>query len=101
MISSRRGFLTGLVASAFAAPAIVRAASLMPVKAMPPVETLEDLLRARMQDAYRITREQMSRLLFSEVFYRTEGVPPYAGYQQFEYVPLDCVLKVGDRVVIR
>lgn len=32
---ARRGFLTG-VFSAMAAPAIVRAASLMPVKALPP-----------------------------------------------------------------
>ena len=34
MISSRRGFLFGLGASAVAAPAIVRAASLMPVRAL-------------------------------------------------------------------
>src|ERR1700730_12826133 len=34
LVPSRRGFLTGLAASLFAAPAIVRAASLMPVKAL-------------------------------------------------------------------
>ncbi len=39
MILARRSFLTGL-ASALAAPAIVRAASLMPVKALPSPETL-------------------------------------------------------------
>lgn len=36
MISSRRSFITGLV-SFIAAPAIVRAASLMPVKLMTPI----------------------------------------------------------------
>lgn len=35
MILSRRSFFTGLGASILAAPAIVRAASLMPVKALP------------------------------------------------------------------
>jgi hypothetical protein len=64
MISSRRGFLAGLVASAFAAPAIVRAASLMPVKAMPPVETLEELLRARMDDAYRVVARNIAAIMF-------------------------------------
>lgn len=33
---TRRGILTGLAASLFSAPAIVRAASLMPVKAITP-----------------------------------------------------------------
>ncbi len=35
MITNRRGFLTGLGSLLIAAPAIVRAASIMPVKAMP------------------------------------------------------------------
>ena len=39
---TRRGFLAGL-ASALAAPAIVKAASLMPVKAMPDALTLDRL----------------------------------------------------------
>ena len=34
MITSRRSFLTGAVATLFAAPAIVRCTSLMPVKAI-------------------------------------------------------------------
>ena len=42
MIIGRRAFLRGLV-SALAAPAIVRAASLMPVRVMPPVEELDAL----------------------------------------------------------
>ena len=42
MNTSRRGFLSG-IASLLAAPAIVRASSLMPVKALPTVPTLEEL----------------------------------------------------------
>jgi hypothetical protein len=38
LIPSRRGFLAGLGAFAFAAPAIVRASSLMPVKALSTVQ---------------------------------------------------------------
>lgn len=40
MIIGRRAFLRGLV-SALAAPAIVRAASLMPIRVMPPVVELD------------------------------------------------------------
>lgn len=36
METSRRGFITGLISFTAAAPAIVRAASLMPVKVIPP-----------------------------------------------------------------
>lgn len=43
----RRGFLTGLF-SAFAAPAIVRASSIMPVKVMPTLAGLEEELQAEM-----------------------------------------------------
>lgn len=62
ILPSRRGFLAGLV-SALAAPAIVRAASLMPVKAM----SIEDLLRMRMEDAYEITRQQIANNLYGEL----------------------------------
>lgn len=44
----RRGFLGGLF-SAFAAPAIVRAASIMPVKVMPTLADLETELQAEME----------------------------------------------------
>ena len=46
--SSRRGFITGLIALGVAAPAIVRAASIMPVKAMPVEEDLAALLDSRL-----------------------------------------------------
>ena len=65
----RRAFLTGLV-SALAAPAVVRAASIMPVKALPAAlerpspEQLEALLRARMDDAYRVFAQGMAQLLY-------------------------------------
>lgn len=66
MLTSRRSFLLGLgsalVAAPAAAPAVVRAASLMPVRGIiQPIEPLPidpvylDLLRQRMNDAYRIT----------------------------------------------
>jgi hypothetical protein len=63
LITSRRSFITGL-AALVAAPAIVRAASLMPVKAMP---TAEELYRLRMDEAYRITRENLSRSLYGDL----------------------------------
>lgn len=47
MLASRRGFLFGAAASIITAPAIVRAASLMPVKALP----LEFYGRGPMMDA--------------------------------------------------
>lgn len=48
MTTSRRSFITGLV-SLVAAPAIVRAGSLMPVKVMSPSE-LNDIVRRMMVD---------------------------------------------------
>ena len=66
MITSRRSFITGL-AALIAAPAVVRYASLMPVKAMPSVEDLNALLKARMDEAYRITRENMANSLYGNL----------------------------------
>jgi hypothetical protein len=39
---NRRSLITGLISFAVTAPAIVRAASLMPVKVMTPIMTLDD-----------------------------------------------------------
>lgn len=89
MISSRRSFLTGLGAALITAPAVVRAGSLMPVKAIviDPYEEVARLLRQRMDEVYRVTRIQMSENLFGVVCgtpadslpdafpYRTIGVP--------------------------
>lgn len=42
-MTTRRGFITGLISFAVTAPAIVRATSLMPVKAEPPLTLAEYL----------------------------------------------------------
>lgn len=65
----RRSFLSGMF-SALAAPAIVRAGSLMPVKSLPAALTMSsdeailELLRKRMKEAYTITAENMARCLY-------------------------------------
>jgi hypothetical protein len=63
IIQSRRGFISGLGALFVAAPAIVRASSLMPVKSI----SVEDFLRYRMEEAYRITRDSISENLYGEL----------------------------------
>lgn len=50
--TSRRSFLVGAAATLITAPAIVRAASLMPVKAMPTLLTLEDYERRILAPMY-------------------------------------------------
>lgn len=57
MIPSRRSFLTGLIASLVTAPAIVRAASLMPVKVMPADEVLARLATGHVADMSDIYAE--------------------------------------------
>lgn len=51
MQPSRRGFIAGLAATFIAGPAIVRASSLMPVKALSDPVDLMELLRARIAAA--------------------------------------------------
>lgn len=63
IIRSRRGFIAGLGALFIAAPAIVRATSIMPVKAI----SIEDLLRDRMDAAYEATRQAISQNLYGEL----------------------------------
>lgn len=48
-MTTRRGFITGLISFAVTAPAIVRATSLMPVKAEPPLTLAEYLPTIRNQ----------------------------------------------------
>lgn len=97
MSLSRRGFITGLAAT-FAAPAIVRASSLMPVKAMPAEDNLavmQKLLEARLSDAYRVTKKHMDQMLYGDTFSRTftlgdeskiEHVPAFRVYRNAESV---------------
>jgi hypothetical protein len=86
IIQSRRGFISGLGALFVAAPAIVRAASIMPVRAIrePTIEEINALLRARMDEAYRVTRESMARLLYGDY----EGNPRFSGYGGGFNVPI-------------
>lgn len=60
---SRRGLIGSLISLA-AAPAIVRASSLMPIKAM-----LSDaeLLQLRLNAAYAVARENMNRQLYGDL----------------------------------
>ena len=66
IIQSRRWFIAGLGATLFAAPAIVRVASLMPAKALVPVydaSEIGELLRQRMYLAYA----EMSKAITSNL----------------------------------
>ena len=73
---SRRGLLTGLVSFAAASPAIVRAASIMPVRAIPrdviyvnrTAGTLNDLFRMREEGLFL---EETSQRLATLQMYRT------------------------------
>jgi hypothetical protein len=83
IIQSRRSFLVGTAASLLAAPAIVRASSLMPVKAIKPVgweelvqwgidstsqseETIV-LLVQRIRDADIVMKKYMTQSLYGDV----------------------------------
>lgn len=89
--TSRRSLIKGLV-SLIAAPAVVRASSLMPVRSLPPSDTVEILLHMRMRDAYRAMNASMARIFYGSSYeittYDIEGLPV------FEFVPLDKVLRI-------
>lgn len=98
MISSRRGFLVGLATSLLAAPAIVRAASLMPVRQMPPAQTLEELLKQRMDDAYAVMAQHMRQCLYGDLQQTTRHVArssyldaPYGSGVRHKLIPFDVV----------
>jgi hypothetical protein len=63
---ARRSFITGLIAMV-AAPAIVRAGSLMPVKAMPSVDDIHALLEARINDCVKIMARNLSETLYGDL----------------------------------
>lgn len=82
---SRRGLITGLIALA-AAPAIVRASSLMPVKVMESDPFA--LLHYRMDEVYRITRDNMARSLYGDgvaatIWYMNEGQSEPIAFNKF------------------
>jgi hypothetical protein len=63
---SRRSFVTGLI-SLVAAPAIVRAGSLMPVKAEP--EDIYKLLAERIRDCERVMQENIQTIVYGNADY--------------------------------
>lgn len=64
-MTTRRGFITGLI-SLVAAPAIVRASSLMPVKVLPPDDLL-DLLKRRIADVEAEAFRNIRNNLYGEL----------------------------------
>ncbi len=76
---NRRGFLTGLV-SALAAPAIVRASSLMPVRVMPDTDWLDA--------AYAMTRDQMTKNLYGDLIDTTRKAIVPRLFVQLRTAPL-------------
>ena len=60
---NRRALITGLI-SLVAAPAIVRATSIMPIKALP---SAEDLLKIRMNAVYELTRKHLVDSLYGDL----------------------------------
>jgi hypothetical protein len=81
---SRRGFIGSLIAFTAAAPAIVRAASLMPVKAIPD-PLIEELLRRGDRPPYFVTPEGLSeriqaaarRAFIPRLYAQLYGRPPF------------------------
>jgi hypothetical protein len=87
---SRRGLITGLISLA-AAPAIVRASSLMPVKIMEPIAAFEwspfytaipmspelaALLNRRIDAAYAMMRKHLEENIVAELLYTSKGTDP-------------------------
>lgn len=66
---SRRGLITGLISLA-AAPAIVRVESLMPIKVIEPIMTLEDYVNRVMSPLIEKLHQQM----IDEVMYGTSDL---------------------------
>ena len=69
MLQSRRNFLRGLGAAALAAPAIVHAGNLMPIKPvrlLSPQEELYALLMKRTAEAYALIRKNLGESLYSD-----------------------------------
>lgn len=103
MITSRRGFLAGLV-SALAAPAIVQATNIMPVKVMPDVLTLDEyfdrvmspnLLTLQMIVHEAVRQFQNTNAYLSKDWDRVfaDGPPAHVGTQLRVRLPNDFTVK--------
>lgn len=78
---SRRGLITGLISLA-AAPAIVRASSLMPIKVMEPETfTVQRLFEMRMNAVYEETRKNMIRTLYGGFEWTATGLDNVISYR--------------------
>lgn len=75
MTPSHRQLITNLIAFTAAAPSIVRATSLMPVKAIPKAVTLTDYKKL-LDACYKVTKEQMAANLYGSVFFKIENTHP-------------------------
>lgn len=88
---TRRSILTGIATSLLAAPAIVRVASLMPIKALPPnlfcdaFDQTIDLLRRRMNEAYAVAGQNMATNLYGAIEY---APVTFTGFQSLVDWPL-------------
>jgi hypothetical protein len=93
LITSRRRFLTGLGALLVAAPAIVRAGILMPVRQ--PL-TIEELVKLHIADCERIMAENINRVIFGD---RSLGALSLNGVEiHFDkYAPADTVYMLSER----
>jgi hypothetical protein len=97
LLTSRRSFLIGLGAVLMAAPAIVRAGSLMPVRAEP-LLTIEKLLQLHIDDCARVMGENISRIIYGD---RSLGPLHFNGIEVFfdSYAPRNTVYLLGGRRV--
>jgi hypothetical protein len=84
----RRGFLRNVFCSLIAAPAIVRAASLMPVRALPTdnYDDMLDLLSRRIDATHKAMAEAMRRSLCSGMPYDGPAIvdSPYVRFSSYE-----------------
>jgi hypothetical protein len=94
IVASRRSFITGLV-SLVAAPAIVRVASIMPVKNY---QSIEDLIALRIEETAAIVNRNINTIMF--------GNPPMARMKFHgcdlvfdQLVPSDTVYLLTERAV--
>jgi hypothetical protein len=95
MTLSRRSLITGLV-SLVAAPAIVRVASIMPVKAMEPL-TIEQLLALRIAVTSRVLDETITKLVWGGPPIKIHGVEI-----AFDVLcPADTVYLIGQQSVVQ
>lgn len=87
MILTRRSFLVSLAAT-LAAPAIVRASSLMPVRA-PKLLTVDELLKLRINAAYAATRHAITKNLYGDIVSFTSSVRTFVAKPEWEYTALN------------